>query len=289
MSTEYRHGPDFLVIGAQKSGTTTLWEDLRAHPDVAMAEKESDGLLDPDVLAAAGQDRYARLFPRGPGLRGEVCTNYSTLPYHHEAARRAFELNPNARIIYIVREPLSRVISHHHHDYGLGLCGPNINVEIQRHPSLLDNTRYGTQLAPWVGLFGTKNTLVIRLEDYSSDRSATLAGVQTFIGLDKSPARDTEIHNSSTNKVIAKGVWARVSRNPIYRSIARPLIPEQLRRRLLSSLLTPAPPRPDPPSREALEHLAAELKPEVALLSKLTGTPPLWDLDEELATQARAQ
>ncbi len=275
-------GPDFLVVGAQKSGTTTLWEDLRTHPDLAVSDKESNGLLDEDVTTPKGRRRYAALFGRpGAGaLTGEVCTTYTMLPVHPGVVERAVLLAPGLRVVYIVREPLSRVISHHHHDLALRLCDPDIDVAVRTHPPLVDNTRYATQLRPWVEALGAGRVLVVRFEDYVADREAGLAGVQDFLGVRPVPLASAEVHNAHADRRVAVGAWGRLSSSTAYRSFVRPLLGERLRRGLVRTVLPTGPARPDPPSAATIDHLVEVLAPEVAALSALTGQAPLWDLEE---------
>lgn len=273
--------PRFIVIGAQKCGTTTLYEDLRQHPDVYIPDKESSGLTDHDVLTESGARAYRALFAGAPegSMAGEVSTTYAMLPMHPEVLERSRALQPETRIIYIVRDPIDRAISHHHHDFALGLCGPDIDQEVYRHPEIVDNTRYATQLGPWVERFGRERVLAVRFEDYVSDRATGIARVQNFLGLRAQPLASDAIHNSSEGRRVAVGAWARVSQSEAYRRLVRPLMSERVRRRIMSSVLPAAPDRPDPPSEETLAYLASELGPEVDSLASLIGQPPWWDVE----------
>ena len=131
--------PDLIVIGAQKCGTTTLWEDLRGHPRVHLGEKESRVLSGGPLDRAELVSRYARQF-RGAkegAVLGEVSTRYAMLPDDPDAPANARSVAPRAQIVYIVRDPLDRVVSHHHHDFGLGFVGPDIDEAVESYPSLL--------------------------------------------------------------------------------------------------------------------------------------------------------
>ena len=201
------------------------------------------------------------------------------LPTHPGVAERAQRLNPDVRVVYIVREPVSRVISHHHHDLALRLCDPDVDVAV-RHPPLVDNTRYATQLRPWVEALGAERVLVVRFEDYVADREAGLASVQEFLGVRPVPPSSAEVHNAHADRRVAVGTWDRVSSSTAYRSFVRPLLGERLRRALVRTVLPTGPARPDPPSPATVDHLVELLGPEVAALSALTGQAPLWDLEE---------
>lgn len=278
---------DFLVIGAQKCGTTTVYEDLRAHSGVFIPDKESSGLLDPGVLTSAGRSRYGALFTKAPAhaVLGEVATTYTMLPTYAGVAERAWSLNPSTRLIYIIREPVGRVISHHHHDVSHGLLAQSIDQAVLDYPFLLDHTRYATQLAPWVHAFGREQIEVLKFEDYVADRAGSVGRLQAFLGLDPEPLVTEEVHNASVGRRVAVGVWAPLSRNIAYRRMIRPLVSEGLRRRMMGMVLPQAPERPAPPTEQTLQLIRRELAPEVARLARLTGEPPLWEMENSTVHQ----
>lgn len=274
--------PDFLVIGAEKCGTTTLYEDLKSHPEILIAEKESSTLCGGAKTAEILGEEYARLFRGAPsGVKlGEVSTRYAMLPDDPEAPSNAKTIAPNAKIIYIVRNPLDRVISHHHHDYGLGFVGPDIDEAVHTHPSLVGHTRYATQIDAWMRFFSRDQVRVVRFEDYVANRINGLAGLLAFIGVESSGgAPSMKAHNAASTMHIASGRWSIIAQNRLYRKFVRPMIGEDVRKRLTRAVLPKAPPRPDPPSAATLDHLVEALGPEVRRLADLLGTEPFWDLD----------
>lgn len=276
--------PDLIVIGAQKSGTTTLWEDLRGHPALHLGEKESRVLSGGPLDRAELVNRYARQFrgAKSGAVLGEVSTRYAMLPDDPDAPANAWSVAPRAQIVYIVRDPLDRVISHHHHDFGLGYVGADINDAVESYPSLLDNTRYAFQVTPWLEVFGPDQVTVVKFEEYVADRSAGCSALLRLVGIDEPHDPGDEVHNAADTKHIASGGWARVTQHPAYRKV-RPLLGETVRRRLGRAVLPQAPSRPPGPSDETVDRLVAELAPEVTRLSELTGRPPLWDLDDSAA------
>ena len=153
----------------------------------------------------------------------------------------------------------------HHHDFGLGLVGPDINVAVDCYPSLLDNTRYGTQIAPWLEAFGADAVRVVKFEDMSpTERASGSAGVGRASTSHHGPG--DQVHNSADTGHVASGGWVRVNQHPAYRKV-RPLLGEAVRRRLGRAVLPQAPSRPPGPSDVTVDRLVAELAPEVARLS----------------------
>ena len=269
--------PDFLVVGAQKCGTTTLYEDLRAHPNVALAEKESQHIF---LDAAARESAYDKVFgssPRVHRINGEVSTVYAMLPDRQGTAELAAEVNPDMRIVYIVRDPIDRVLSHHHHDFALSLVPANINEAVRTHPQLLNHSRYAMQIRPWFEQF--QDVLVIRFEDYMEGRTAGRQKVGDFLGLSPWPDNvDDDAHNVASEKHVATGGWRRIAMHPVYRQYVRGLVPETVRRKVTTRILPKAPERPEAPSAATFEFLIRELQPEVIELAQLTGSDPWWDL-----------
>lgn len=275
--------PKFLVIGAQKCGTTTLYEDLRSHPRIFIPEKETSGLVDLDPGDRSSMTKYASMFePAGSRLAGEVSTLYSMLP-RNDVAHTARKVLGTAQILYLVREPVSRVISHHHHDYSSGLMGPDIDVEVKRCPELVGNSRYATQIAPWIEVFGRSNVSIIRFEDYMANRENGANAVFRKLGLEPwSLPRVSEAYNTAGNRFLATGHWRKISQSPAYRKLIRPLFSETVRRQVMRRALPKPPERPNPPSTCTVSEIVDTLRPEVMALSEFTGTDPWWDLDAVL-------
>ena len=266
-----RWRPDFLVVGAQKCGTTTLYHDLRSHPQVHLAEKESTWLL------SAGSPRVEGDVPDGH-LTGEVSTHYTMLPKIDgaSAARRPLQ---TVKIIYIVRDPVARVISHHHHHLAARLVDPDINVAVRETPEARRQQPL-RHADPALGRSLRRGSVrVVKFEDYVADRQAGVAAIQDFLGLTQHALSDpATAHNTHTEKRVATGGWRRIRQSSTYQSVLRPLLSEDVRRRLGRALLPTPIPRPEPPDRKTVAWLLSELEPEVEQLRALVPNGPCWDL-----------
>lgn len=272
--------PKFLVIGAQKCGTTTIYEDLQSHPEIYIPDKEASGLVGLNPNETASVESYAALFrPGANSLVGEVSTLYSMFP-KYDVVRTASDILDSPQIIYIVREPISRVISHHNHAYSLGLMGPDIDAEVWKHSELIENSCYATQIGPWIKEFGRSNVHIIRFEDYMAERQTGANAIFRELGLTPwALPTVSQAFNTADNKFVSTGGWAKLSSSAPYRRLIRPLISEQLRRKMMRLVLPKPAKRPSPPSKRTVLELARHLQPEVAALSKLTETEPWWNLD----------
>jgi len=186
--------PDFLIIGAMKAGTTTLFEDLSSHPQIfGPLDKEPDILISKQYSKEWAFEQYERLFARAKPdqLCFEASTGYTKTPQYPCAAERAMEVcGPDLKVIYIVRDPVQRITSHHHHagiSRAAGLITEPLEEAIEIYPELKDWSRYMIQLRPWVEMFGEDNVTIVPFERYTKDRRHTVDAIQRYLGIEPRP------------------------------------------------------------------------------------------------------
>lgn len=278
--------PDFLIIGAMKSGTTSLYFDLRSNPAIFLPEdKEPTSLADDAVLEGQGRARYARLF--GPARPDQVCgeasTGYSKLPEIRGVPERALSLlGSGAKIIYLVREPVARTLSHHYHEVTAGAMEREVDRAVRRHPCLIDFSRYAMQLAPWLERFGLDQIRVVRFEDYVGDRPGVTASICDFLGVPSDTRRLEldKVHNRGEDARVSAGWIWRFSRGAFYRACIRPWISRPVRLRIRALFLPPAGERPAPPSLATVDRILEAVRTDQEELQRMLGADePLWDLD----------
>ena len=285
--------PDFLVIGAMKSGTTTLYFDLASQPSIGMTTVREPSVLvraEPDEAA----DYYRRMFAAGPEARrlGEVSSLYSKLPQHAgipERARRV--LGADLRLIYLVRNPVERAISHHHHAFAAGVCGPDVNAAVRSDDSLVDFGRYAMQLGAWLRVFPPESALVMRFEDYVADRASGLQRVGEFlsVSVDAKRIRADQAFNRSEGKEVPGRLLRLLSGN-LDLVLVRRAIPERLRQRLRRPFFRPATARPRPPRADTIDLLVDRLAPDAERLASLIGwKAPIWDFEATRLKYAEVQ
>lgn len=269
--------PDFLIIGAMKSGITTLYRDLQTNPSIFMPEdKESHSLCDDAVLTPAGREAYARLFrpAREDQLCGEASTGYTKLPdYPGVVGRAAATLPGHAKFIYVVRDPIARLVSHHHHALTEGRCSSSIEEALRELPELIEYSRYWTQVRPWVDRFGAERVRVVVFESMVKDRVGACVSLCEWLGVRARPelVDPGTVHNASERKPVLTGGWRALQQSWVYQRALRPVLSHTVRRTLRESLLPKAPERPGGPSEGVLERLRAEFAPEVRELRRIVG------------------
>jgi hypothetical protein len=277
--------PDFLIVGAMKSGTTSLFRDLLLHPQVFFPEdKEPGNLIHDDVLKPQGRRYYASLFQKAhrDQICGDASTVYSQLPDLPGVAQRARQLLPDhCKVLYVVREPVSRIISQYHHDFNAAGYSEPIDEAIRCRSRLINYSRYAYQIEPWMAAFGRHAVEIIRFEDYIHDRRRTVEKISRFLGLEPHThlLREDRVFNRSSDKPVAKDYWSVASGSPLYRRFIRPLIPLDLRQ-WISHLVLPRARMPmSVPSIQTVDYILDRVEDDAARLQELTGrTEPFWDL-----------
>jgi len=278
--------PDFLIIGAMKAGTTSLFFDLSANPGIFFPEdKEPNNLVTDAVLTVDGKNKYGKLFQeaRRDQICGEASTSYSKWPAIRGVPERAARvLGEEVKIIYLVREPIARTISQHHHELASGTVHPNIDKAIRECPRLIDFSRYARQLDPWLERFGEERVHVVRFESYIEDRTGIVAELSAFLGVDPvlERVRAGRVYNQGDRMRAPRGPLWRFSRGYFYRAFLRPWLPRAVRSRLRDVLLPKAPRRPSPPSVATVDYILDRIREDVARLQQLLGLrEPFWDLE----------
>lgn len=184
-------GPDFFVIGAQKAGTTRLCGLLNTHPAVAIPEKEPNYFHAP--LEMAGKQAWYRglYAPFGADvLKGDGTTYYSMCARYPGTAKRLYEFNPAAKIIYLVRHPLRRlesgwvqVVSVRQGNRALGF-----DYTVRRTNLLLDPSLYWRQLSEYRRFFADEQIAVFFFEDFVMNERQVAEKCCAFLGVSEPAA-----------------------------------------------------------------------------------------------------
>jgi hypothetical protein len=225
--------PDFVIIGAMKCGTSTLASQLAAQAGVFMTTPKEPNFFSDDDVYARGLPWYESLFDAAPegALKGEASTHYTKLPTHPRAAERLHAAAPEARLIYITRDPVERLISHYLHLWSLGETDAPLEAAIERHPEMIDYGRYEMQLAPWRRLFGEARILRLTLEEMQADPQAALDRTAAFLGRPGAfvwrEARARE--NASAERLRRLPLHGLLVQNPAAAALRRAFVPKRLR------------------------------------------------------------
>ncbi len=193
--------PNVVVIGAQKCGTSGLHYYLSLHPEISMSRPKELNFFIEERNWPRGVDWYRRHFDPGARVRGESSPNYTAYPQHEGVSERMHDLLPDARLIYLVRDPLERIAAHWVHNYAKRRERGTLR-ETLTHPqtSYIERSRYHMQIERFLRFYDRERVLVIEQDDLRGHREATLRSVFEFAGVDPEfthPRFSDERHQTS--------------------------------------------------------------------------------------------
>ncbi|MFW6774493.1 sulfotransferase family protein [Nocardioides sp. CPCC 205120] len=222
----WRPGPDVLVVGAKRSGTTFLWSALLSHPQVLPLLPAAQHVKSPHWFtrhADRSEAWYRGHFPTTATRRRHALRHGAALAveadpaylFDPRVATRAHQVLPDACIVVLLRDPVERAYSHYRERVKAGveslgfaealaaepgrLAGERerLAADPTYHPRALDwysyraRGEYADQVAAWLEAYGPDRVLVLRSEDMYADPAAALGRVQDHVGLDRRPPAST--------------------------------------------------------------------------------------------------
>lgn len=250
--------PDVVGLGAEKCGSTSLFYYLRAHPEIGVQRRKETRFFADNFHR--GPDWYRRQFPDGARVLFEVHGgNYSKHPRVPGVAERIAATLPAARFVYVVRDPVERIVSRWMHHYANGDEDASFEEALRE----LDGNRYVVptlymaQLERYLRFYPADRFHLFTAEELRDDRLPTLRRLFRFLGVDESfesPEFEILRHPSALKRrnvgvalALQRAVGDRVTQRlhgrarhlfkrivytPVSRSIPRPEPSPALRRRL---------------------------------------------------------
>ncbi|GHF71716.1 sulfotransferase family protein [Seohaeicola zhoushanensis] len=262
--------PDFLIIGAMKSGTTTLQVQLEAQPGIFMTTPKEPNFFSDDPVYAQGMDWYRGLFAAAaPGdLKGEASTHYTKLPTYPETIARMAAVLASPRLVYVIRDPVERALSQYLHEWSRGSLGHDPVAAFEATPELIAYSRYPMQIEPYIDRFGAGNVLLTSLEQITSDPEGELGRIGVHIGAGQALSWKPELgaQNVSRDRIRVLPFHRLLVANPVARALRRGLVPKAVRQRIRNSRLRDERPQLPPDLRRRLEETFA---PDAARLAEL--------------------
>lgn len=297
------HRPNLFIIGAPKSGTSSLYDYLDGHPEVYMSAVKEPSYFCPDVQGGSksrltfevDEQQYMALYAEAQDEKylGEASTRYLASPM---APRLISEFEPTARIVAMLRNPVDMVYALHNErishgsedvaDFEQALALDDDRRRGHHLPfgsnplgaAYRDNARFGEQIQRWQEAFGPEQVRVIIFEDFAADTSGEFRKLLKWLAIDSGyqPARFAVRNPSHRSR---GGLIRALFDSPLARWTRRGLLPRllgehdaaRLARRLrhsrLNRRLSPRPPL----GVEVRRELEAYFAPDVALLSRLLG------------------
>ena len=194
-------GPDFIIAGASKCGTSSIYHYLSRHPQILLPHKKEIDFYWQHY--ERGIDWYLAHFPtisdRSDFLTGEATPNYLRFP---QVAQRIKDTFPQTKIILLLRNPVDRAISWHYHKLNSGLTNVDLStaiaMEIERlatvseaeitntgyyNPDNIMSSLYYYKIKPWIETLGREQFLILKSEDFYLNPIDNMERVFEFLGL----------------------------------------------------------------------------------------------------------
>lgn len=190
--------PNFLVIGAQKSGTSWLAQMIGQHPDVLTARRKEVLFFDKRYNYNKGIEWYRKQFPEHQGQKaiGEFTPNYLWTNLNEEEVqenesfpdvpRLVYEAYPTLKLIVTLRDPVQRAISAYHHHIRPGRVSPRSRIlEAGRRFGIISMGYYHMHLTEWMRFFPPDRFLILIYEDdIVQNKEQTIARAFRFLDVD---------------------------------------------------------------------------------------------------------
>jgi tetratricopeptide (TPR) repeat protein len=204
--------PDFIILGAQKSGTTSLYHYLSQHPKVISSIVKEINFWSRDF--DKGLDWYLAQFPPSPKRRklltGEASPSYLNT---REAPERLFKVFPNIKLMILLRNPVDRAISHYHHWQRENWASESLQDAIEQDIQQLESHKrdywnephsyvgrgiYVEFLKKWMSVFPKEQFLIIKSEDFYENPAQTLSQVYQFLEIPNRKIEEYKPYNSGS-------------------------------------------------------------------------------------------
>lgn len=273
--------PNFIVIGAAKCGTTSLCSLLSTHPEIFFSNPKEVHYFGWQSFPAKSYDWYVNHFDEAEEKAvGEGSTSCTRPDKTVKAAQEIRSLIPGCKLIFIARNPITRIESDWKMRRYEEWAAPSINTAITAQQSLVGLCRYWSNLAPYRELFPADQLLVLFLEDMARDPQSELKKCFKFLGVDPDvQLPGLGVKNSSDSRRRRGSIAQLLSRYDIIDRI-RSRLPKSINnfgKRLLTSSFDEEPDW----MQDHKAYIANELRDDVGKFLQAYGKPAdFWDTED---------
>lgn len=284
--------PNLYIVGAVKSGTTSLYAYLGQHPEVFFPEmKEPHFFTRPSPSATQAhlityirdEWRYRQLYAGSDGYRwrGDASPSYLWCP---EAPARIAAVAADAHVLIILRDPVERAYAQYLMDHAEGAIEEPFMAALARDWTRPDKGwgvsqlyvelgQYTAQVRRYRQVFGAERVLVLLLDELKEDPHAVLRRIAEFLGIDAAAMASVNtgtVHNPYRQP---KGEWARrLAGSPVSRFLGEHVMPRRLGEFIWERWMQTEAAKP-PMDPSARDYLIAIYEPEITALERELGRP----------------
>ncbi len=270
--------PNLIIIGAMKSGTTSLHYYLGLHPQIFMSKPKELNFFNLEFNWPKGVQWYESHFLDKTKIRGESSTSYTKYPTFKGVAERMYSILPEIKIIYLIRDPIERIISEYTHNFSQGRENRTFTDSLKNieNNHYVNCSKYYAQLEQYLKFYSISNILIITAYDLMNNRVKTLKKIFRFLHVQeafycndylKVFHKSIEKKRINTMGLFLKSVQHKIS--PEFKKIIKLILPSSLLQNYnnLTSSKINAPALSASIKKELTDHL----RNDVEQLRQLTG------------------
>ena len=217
---------NFLIIGAMKAGSTSLFEFLAAHPSVYVPQNKEPHYFSMRYYYPGAYYRWLFRERGEQQICGEASTSYSNVNRFPRCPERIANDAPNVRIIYVIRDPIQRILSNLRH---LRLRGYETGIDSKtvKDPSLWNKSRYRDTVEAYLEYFPPSKIFIADLNELRKDEE-WLHRILRFLELDEHSCENFALpeSNVSEQRSVESSWVSRIARSPLG-DLVRDILPSE--------------------------------------------------------------
>ena len=221
-----------FIIGAMKCGTSSLFEYLAEHPEIAPCSIKEPCFFSSDSNWQKGWDWYYQLWEWDSKVHKialEASVDYTKVHLYPDVADKISNFQADSKFIYIMRNPLDRIESHYIHGLaqGWGFSKQSLSKHIDSH--LIETSKYAKQIEAYYKIFSAKNILLLNFEDFKQQPQQLLQKICEFLDIDPNyQFQDlNKVYNSKQGRKADNSLWLTLSKIKTLRSLGKIISYEQ--------------------------------------------------------------
>lgn len=215
--------PDFFVIGAMKAGTTTLSRCLAQFDEIGISRTKETDYFTLEKNYSLGEAWYQGQFDLGRQLIGEASPNYTKYDIFRGVPERIAGVAPDARFLFIARDPVARFESHYHHSWTHGhmQVKPTDLLASDQGRHMVECSRYAAQIDQYLAHFGKHQFLFLDFDELCETPQRLVDQVADFLGIARRIIQPEPPANTADQIAQVPGVLKRAARSKLVRRIDR--------------------------------------------------------------------
>lgn len=263
---------NLFLIGAAKCGTSSLFSFLSGHPDICACElKEPKFFLGNDLQIEKEMDQYHSLFKGKRRYKMEASVQYSVPENDGRVYEKIHKYNPEAKILYIIRNPIHRIESNHWHAFNVGLSKiRDVNASIFSNNNI-EASSYFRNIKPFMDVFGKEQVLILLYDDLKNEVDYIRKQLSSFLEIEISQfgAEISKINVSKGSKRKNLG-WLKWADNYLIFSLLKKMVPPKFKPRIITLISDTMSLKSRPQLNEkSIKAIRAHLKQDIMKMEKL--------------------